>query len=353
MYISSATVISPQQHFEDEGLLQDIVNTDKGMLFVREPNYKGYINPVAIRRMSKLLKMGISCGMNALQKAGIEKPQAIITGTGRGSMVDTEQFLLSMIEMEEGALTPTSFIQSTYNSINGWLALQTKCTGYNQTYVNRGTSFELAMFDAQMLLNEAKEHMDILVGCFDEITPDYVRVKSKIGYWKNPIPSSTNLHKHSHTTGTIAGEGAAFFTITNQKENAICSLEAVKMLQDAATSDIVDNIDRLLDEHGLNLSEIDVLLCGMNGDSRQMEVYNQLSDLASEHTTIANFKHLCGEYDTSSGFATWLAAELFKAQEIPGILVSRKGNHVGIKTILLVNHYILNSHSIMLLKSVQ
>ena len=353
VYISSASVISPQQHFEDEGLLQDIVSRDDGMMWVREPNYKGYINPVAIRRMSKLLKMGISCGMNALQKAGIEKPDAIITGTGRGSMVDTEQFLVSMIENEEEVLTPTSFIQSTYNSINGWLALQTKCTGYNQTYVNRGTSFELALFDAQMLLNESSEDMHVLVGCFDEITPDYVHVKSKIGYWKNPLPASKDLHKHSDTNGTIAGEGTAFFTLTNKEENAICSLAAVKMLQDADTSEVIINIHNLLAEHHLHLTDIDVLLCGMNGDSRQMDMYHKLSDLASEHTTIANFKHLCGEYDTSSGFATWLATELFKAQQIPETLIARKGNHKGIKNILLVNHYILNSHSIMLLQSVQ
>ncbi len=301
--------------------------------------------------MSKLLKMGISCGMNALQKAGIEQPQAIITGTGRGSMVDTEQFLVSMIANGEEALTPTSFIQSTYNSINGWLALQTKCTGYNQTYVNRGASFELALFDAQMLLNETNENMHVLVGCFDEITPDYVKVKDKIGYWKQPAPANTDLYQHSNTPGTIAGEGAAFFTITNKKENGICSLEAVKMLQGADTAEVITNINNLLAENNLNISDIDVLLCGMNGDSRQMEAYDQLSDLASDHTTIANFKHLCGEYDTSSGFATWLATELFKAQEIPGILVARKGRHKGIKTILLVNHYILNSHSIMLLKS--
>ncbi len=353
VYISSASVISPQQHFEDGGFLADVNDIAEGMLYVREPNYRGYINPVAIRRMSKLLKMGISCGMNALQRAGIEKPDAIITGTGRGSMVDTEQFLMNMIEMDEEALTPTSFIQSTYNSINGWLALQTKCTGYNQTYVNRGTSFELALFDAQMLLNEAENEMHVLAGCFDEITPDYIKVKSKIGYWKQPVPASTDLHIHSDTPGTIAGEGAAFFTLTNQKEKALCSLEAVKMLQDADTSEVSDTINHLLKEHGLSLSDIDVLLCGMNGDSRQMDVYNRLSESASDNTTIAAFKHLCGEYDTSSGFATWIATELFAGQTIPDTLVIKKGNHTGIKNILLVNHYILNSHSIILLQSVQ
>lgn len=353
VYILSASIVSPQQHFEDNGFLQDIKEYARGVLSVVEPNYRGYINPVAIRRMSKLLKMGISCGMNALQQAGIEKPQAIITGTGRGSMVDTEQFLLSMIENEEEALTPTSFIQSTYNSINGWLALQTKCTGYNQTYVNRGTSFELALFDAQMLLNEAEQAMQVLVGCFDEVTPDYIKVKSKIGYWKQPAPVNTELYQHSETPGTIAGEGAAFFTLGNKAENAICSLQAVKTMQDAQPVEVMDAINVLLNKHGLAIDEIDVLLCGMNGDSRQQALYDELASTVNGRTTIAAFKHLCGEYDTSSGFATWIATEIFKTQEIPGTLVIKKGSHKEIKNILLVNHYILNSHSILLLQSVQ
>lgn len=353
VYISSASVISPQQHFEDVGFLADVKIIADGKLYVCEPNYRGYINPVAIRRMSKLLKMGISCGMNALQRVGIAKPDAIVTGTGRGSMVDTEQFLLNMIEMDEEALTPTSFIQSTYNSINGWLALQTKCTGYNQTYVNRGTSFELALFDAQMLLNEAEQEMHVLAGCFDEITPDYIKVKSKIGYWKQPAPANTDLYKHSNTPGTIAGEGAAFFTLTNKKENALCSLQALETIQDATPSEVMAAINLLLGKHGLALTDIDVLLCGMNGDARQQDLYNNLANAVDGNTTLAAFKHLCGEYDTSSGFATWIATEIFKAGEIPDTLVIKKGSHKGIKNILLVNHYILNSHSIMLLQSVE
>lgn len=353
VYISSASVVSPQQHYEHEGFLEDITSSPDGMLYIKEPNYRKHINPVAIRRMSKMLKMGISAGMNALEQAGVECPDAIITGTGRGSMVDMEHFLLDMIKLDEGALTPTAFIQSTYNSINGWLALQTKSNGYNQTYVNRGTSFELALIDAQMLLNEASEIQYVLAGCFDEITPDYVRVKSKVNYWKEPSPESLELLDHADTEGTIAGEGAAFFTITNSKEHALCALKNVTTLQDANTKDIINTIDNVLKSNGIALADIDVLLTGMNGDSSQQKIYDQLINKTSDRTTIAAFKHLCGEYDTSSGFATWVATELFKQQNIPDVLTVRKGNHDSIKYMLLVNHYILNSTSIILLEAIQ
>ncbi|MCB0700055.1 MAG: beta-ketoacyl synthase chain length factor [Chitinophagales bacterium] len=353
IYISATSIISPQQNFEYEDFLQDIKSSDDGTLFIIDPNYRDYINPVAIRRMSKMLKMGISTGMNCLQQAGITTPDAIITGTGRGSMVDMEQFLMDMIKLEEEALTPTAFIQSTYNSVNGWLALNTKCKGYNQTYVHRGTSFELALLDAQLLLNESNSYKNILVGCYDEITPDYIKVKSKIGYWKNPVPDSTlDLFKHNDTNGTIAGEGAAFFTITNNKEQTLCSINTIKMLQDANIDDVNNSINEALTANGMTLADVDVLLCGMNGDARQQPMYNAIIENTESNTSIAAFKHLCGEYDTSSGFATWIASNIFKHQSIPEILLQKKGEHSSVKNILLVNSYILNSTSIILYRSI-
>lgn len=351
VYILSAGIVSPQQHYEQDGFLAELKSSDNGILYVTEPDYRQYINPVAIRRMSKLLKMGISSGMNALQQAGVEKPDAIIAGTGRGSMVDTEQFLLDMIRMEEEAMTPTSFIQSTYNSVNGWLALQTKSNGYNQTYVNRGTSFELAMFDAQMFLNEATTNSYALTGCLDEITPDYVKVKQKIGYWKQPAPNSLQLLSHAGTPGTIAGEGAAFFVLSNNNANAICSLSSIRMLQDADTENVQGAINKTLSEQGLSSGDIDILICGMNGDVRQQQTYDTLLSNTDSSTTVAVFKHLCGEYDTSTGFALWVATKMFSTQQIPDTLIYKKGNNKSIRNILIVNHYILNSTSVILLQA--
>ncbi len=353
VYISSASAISPQQNFESDGFLKDVKTSDDGMLFISEPNYRKYINPVAIRRMSKLLKMGISTGMNALEKAGVEKPDAIITGTGRGSMADMEQFLTSMIDLKEEALTPTSFIQSTYNSVNGWLALQTKSNGYNQTYVHRGTSLELALLDAQMMLNETEEKQHILAGCFDEITPDYVKVKGKIGYWKEPSPNSADLYKNSNSSGTIAGEGSAFFTLSNDNTNALCTLESVNTLQDASNKEILAAIHDTLQSSGISISDIDVVLMGMNGDVSQQPTYSEVEKHLSPNTSTSAFKHLCGEYDTSSGFALWAAVNMLANNHIPQALLQHTGTHEDIENVLIVNHYILNSTSIMLLRSIQ
>lgn len=350
VYISSASCISPQQNYEADGFLDDVQQNNDGALYIQDPNYRKYINPVAIRRMSRLLKMGISTGMNALEQAGVTKPNGIITGTGRGSMTDTEKFLLDMIELDEGALTPTSFIQSTYNSINGWLALQTKSNGYNQTYVNRGSSLELALLDAQMLLNEQQQQQNILVGCFDEITPDYVKVKDKIGYWKRPAINNLELLNNSNTNGSIAGEGAAFFCLTNNANSAICSMEQIKIIQKENPQEVHTAIEEQL--NSIDFSNLDVLLCGNSGDARFEQYYNTAKTKISAQTTVAAFKHLCGEYDTSTGFALWMATEIFKRQTLPEIIVTQKSNNSSIKNMLIVNHYTLNSASIISLKIV-
>jgi 3-oxoacyl-[acyl-carrier-protein] synthase II len=350
LYILSASAISPQQTFDAEAFLNPVLESDNNRLHVVDPDYSKFINPVAIRRMSRIIKMGISAGMRSLQKANIEQPNAIIVGTGKGSVTDTERFLNDMIAFKEEALNPTYFIQSTYNSINGWLAMQTKCTGYNQTYVHRGFSFELCLLDAQLMLADTEEKMNVLLGCFDEMSPDYYTVKEKVDYWKKEKINSKKLLEHNDTEGTIGGEGASFFTVSNKSEGAICSIEYMNMLQQPDMDNIQDAIEDALSQANIQQQDIDVLLCGKSGDSRYEWIYEIVASTLGDHTTIAAYKHITGDYDTTSGFATWLATYLFEKQEVPAELIQHKGNSNSIKHILLVNHHILGTASVLLLK---
>lgn len=352
MYILSVSAVSPQQNYEEESFLQDIKEYGKNRLTVIPPNYRNYINPVAIRRMSKLLKMGISTGMNALERAELEAPDAIITGTGKGSMLDMETFLMQMIEQEEEALTPTAFIQSTYNSVNGWLALQTKCTGYNQTYVHRGNSFETALLDTQMYLAESTDKKTVLSGCYEEITDDYLIVKSKAGYWKKELIQNTDLYKNEESEGTLAGEGAASFVMSNEQGDAKCKIASVKTIAVPTPSKITNALKQALSDASLGYGDIEVILCGLNGDVRYNGYYKDILNSHSANTTLATFKHLCGEYDTASGFGLWTAVNILENNTLPESLIRKKGTSSEYKNILLVNHYMDTSASVVLLQSI-
>lgn len=351
LYIKSASTISPQHSFEPEQFLQPIISSDDNKLHVVDVDYSKFISPVAIRRMSRLLKIGISSGMRCLQDAGVTQPDGIITGTSHGSKKDMEQFVQDLITLKEEALNPTYFIQSTYNSVNGWLAMQSKSTGYNQTYVHRGASFEMALFDAYLMLQDATKPEYYLVGGFDELTDNYFVIKEKIDYWKKEAINSLHLLEHSDTAGTIAGEGSAFFVASNDEQGALCAVLGIKMLQNPSEQAIRTAIDELLQQNNLTKADIDVLVSGMNGDATTQDIYTPVLEHISTETTVASFKQLCGEYETATGFALWLACQLIKKQEVPEAIVYRKGSSNKVKHVLILNHSVFRNVSLTLVKA--
>ena len=352
LYIISACSISAQHTYDAEAFLNPVIYSGNGQLYVIDPDYKKYINPVAIRRMSRMLKRGISAGMRCLDDAGIKTPDAIIVGTSRGSVTDMEIFLHELIELEENALNPSGFIQSTYNSVNGWLAMLSKCPSYNQTFVHRGFTLELCLFDAMLALAETTETKHYLTGAFDELTPEYFYIRNKIDYYKKDLPDSLQLLAHSDTTGSVGGEGAHFFTVSNQKGNALCAIHGLDMLHKPTAESLQEAINQMLLKNDLTTGDIDVLVCGMNGDSRTSFLTDPVVASLSPNTTVAVFKHLSGEYDTASGFGLWLANYLFVKQTTPTEVVYKRGAAQKIQNLLFCNVTISGNATLMLLKGV-
>ncbi len=136
IYIQAASAISPQKNSG------------------QEPDYSSLIDPKSIRRMSRIIRMGVGAAAACLRDAGVACPDAIVTGTAYGCLADTGVFLSKMIGQQEEMLPPTAFIQSTHNTVGGQIALLFQCHGYNNTFVHRGFSFESALLDAMLLLRE-------------------------------------------------------------------------------------------------------------------------------------------------------------------------------------------------------
>jgi hypothetical protein len=346
-YIQGLAAISPQHTFEGDLFEQPLVHQEGNMLACVEPDYKPFIPANSLRRMSRMLKIGLTTALKCLQDSGTGVPGAIITGTGKGSLQDTERFLKDIRQYEERALNPTPFIQSTYNSVNGLIALQQKCIQYNNTFVHRGFSFENALLDSMMQLQEGAGNT--LTGAFDEITAEHYFIKSRIGHWKKETVDHTRLYEHL-SPGTIAGEGAAFFalsaTATTQSYAAIAGL---KMLYKPSAEKIGATLQQLLTAQGIGIQDLDLVITGRNADSN-FEYYYQHMDTLVGDTPQLPFKHLCGEYDTATAFGLWMGAHIIKAQHVPALLfpmvqaLPKQMNHV-----LLYNHYFGEQHIFMLL----
>jgi len=130
---------------------------------------KKYFKPLEVRRMGKIMKSSLVSSLEALEKAGIDKPDAIITGTMYGCLENSQLLLESLKQDGEVMLKPTYFMQSTHNTIGGNIAIKTKCHGYNVTYTQCMESLDWAIRDAEMLIQEGKAKI-VLVGCHDEST---------------------------------------------------------------------------------------------------------------------------------------------------------------------------------------
>lgn len=347
-FIRAASCISPQKTFESNAFLNDIVVYTENRLYVIQPDYGKFIDPKSARRMGKIIKMGMAAAMDCLEKANVEMPGAIITGTAYGSLEDTITFLTRMIELNEEMLPPTAFIQSTHNTVAAQVALLLKCHNYNNTFVHKGISFELALLDAMMLLKE-REATNILVGGVDEMTDISFKILSRLGLYKRKPVSNLSLYDKK-SKGSIGGEGSAFFLLSDQSSSEnITEISGLQTWFKPGNAEAMEtNIKIFLAKHGYNTGDIDLVITGRNGDIENDKVYDQLGKTIFKNIPQGNYKHLCGEYPTSVAFALWLATGIFKNKIVPENIVVKPLTSFP-TNILIYNHYYGVYHSLILL----
>lgn len=349
VYINSLASISAQKTFDNKQFLDEIIDFEDTVISASSPNYKEYLPAAAARRMAKGVKMGIVASKIALQEAHLEQVDAIITGTGMGCLRDSEKFLSNLIDNDEQYLTPTSFIQSTHNTVGGQIALNLNCKGYNFTYVHGSVSFESALLDAKLQL-ENEEAQNILIGGVDEIGDHTVSIHKLNGHIKKEsIPSNQILN--ATTSGAIFSEGASFFVISNQKqENTYAKVLDVKMFNTLLVSDLEQELTSFLKENQFSKNDIDVIILGNNGDKEFDYFYNKFSEDFFYNTQQVVYKHIVGEYHTVSSFGFWLGLKMIKKQTIPEIIKFNSVNTKTYKTVLLYNQYRGKNHSFTLLQ---
>ena len=265
---------------------------------LQEPDYKEWIpNATLRRRMSRMVRMGVATGLQCLGGQTGENAipvQAILTATGLGCLADTEKFLNTILDNDEQLLTPTAFIQSTFNTIGAQIALLTGNHSYNTTYVHRAFSLESALLDAALLLQE-EEAQTVLVGAVDEMTPALQALLERFGRRQKIRP----------------GEGAAFFLLSGSP-SADCRAELVAMEMFSGS-------------------------CSEQEFSQRISTF--LRKYGEEEAMVISpeaYKSYCGEYPTAMSFALWYACNRMQEDGFPA-------------SVLLCNSY-LDNHSFLLVR---
>ena len=346
-YINGIGNVSAQNSTDNSNFFEDFSELQNNVLLAHKPNYKEYIKPNMIRRMATGVKMGVVASTVALREAEVEVPEAIITGTGMGCLIDSKNFLQKMIDNNEQFLTPTSFIQSTHNTVGGQIALGLACNAYNVTYVHNATSFESSLFDCLMLLEDNVHN--ILVGGVDEISDYTIDLHKLIGHVKEEETLNEGI-LNSNSKGAVFGEGAQFFVLDSQTtKSTYAELIDLKMYNRLDKGDIANKLIQFLDQNNLKSEDVDVVIFGINGDVEYDSYYNDLQNSIFKNTQQVYYKHLSGEYNTASGFGFWTACQIIKEQKIPEILKLNGRPNSSIKNILLYNQYRGEYHSFTLL----
>ena len=349
VYVNGLGSVSAQKTHDNALFLDEIVPYEDNVLYAHGPDYKTYIPPAAARRMAKGIKMGVAASKIAMEEAGLDQVDAIITGTGMGCVRDSEKFVSALLDHGEQYLTPTAFIQSTHNTVGGQIALGLDCKGYNFTYVHASISFESALIDAQMQLQNG-EAANILVGGIDENGDHTIKIHRLIGHIKDEKVGPMDV-LDSGTRGAVFGEGANFFVLSHRRTNGsyaeVLDVRTYNTLPGDRLSEVATDF---LGENGLAPSDIDVLVLGHNGDVAYDSFYDKLRVPLFDHALQLCYKHLSGEFNTASSFGFWLGAKVLKTQRFPE--AARRNGPLPTKmdTVLSYNQYRGENHGFTLLR---
>jgi hypothetical protein len=358
IYLLAVKQISAQSPLSDEWMDNPIPYTEPYCRAV-DPDYKQYFTPNEARRLGKILKRALLTSRQVMETSGISNPDAIITGTGLGCIENTEIFLGALVREGEEFLKPTHFMQSTHNTIGSLIAIDAHCHGYNSTYAHKGISFECALLDAFMQLQNERIQ-SALVGAHDEMTPDYFTLLKRTGYL-------------GHSENGFAGETAVSMMLgTEPTKNTLCRLTGVEMLylggEDKKLEEEVKEVKKLeklglafsnfsnfLTSHltSFRLDKIDAVMIGVNGNPANDRIYFANCQKYFPNIPLLQYKNLFGESYTAPALGVYAAATCLHQQRIPAHLFvnPENGEQRGIRNILCYNQFENKNHTFTLLSS--
>ena len=300
-FIHKYSTISKGDTF-NQGIINTCINFKKKTEIIH-PNYKESIPGINLRRMSAIVKMGLA---NTIKCSTNNKIDAIVVGTGLGSIHHTELFLSSFINAGQSILSPTPFINSVHNTISGEIALHTQNKGYNSTYSQNGLSFEGALLDAMLLTTEGE---NVILGGVDESIPILNDLLTKM--------KSKNLFS----------SGSSFFNLSPNKKKSLAEV----------TNCIITKENQLISLMDTELNpEEDFIISGFSTCTK------------SENINTFHYSKYSGIYMTNSSFGLQLAVEILnslEANKLDGYNLPSK-----LKRVIIINHSSKNDVGVIIVR---
>lgn len=318
--VVAARQISAQQPLSEEWMDSPVRYTEPLVRSV-DPDFKQFVSAGDARRMGRLLKRAIATSVSALQDAGVEHPDAIITGTGFGSIENTELFLDQLVRQGEEMLKPTQFMQSTHNTVSSLIGIHTKSHGYNCTYSHKGLSFDSALYDAWLQMKLCRIGT-ALVGSHDEMSPIFSGFVRKAGYVRD---------------GEFASEAAVSVLLSkNEADAPMCTLQGVKILSQPSDAQIQEALQQMLEEAGMTAKDIDACMTSKSGNA-ETDAQCAFIDALLPGVPQLQYKPVFGVGFSASALGFYASACCLKEGRVPACLTADGKELKGVRTMLLVN----------------
>ncbi|PWJ58565.1 beta-ketoacyl synthase-like protein [Dyadobacter jejuensis] len=311
-YIKAASSITHQPSFQQKGFAADLSPLSVAGEVIA-PNYKEYIEGALLRRMGKILRMSVAAAKDVILQADAGQPNSIVVGTGLGCLLETEKFLTNTLTLT-GMLPPTAFIQSTHNTIAGQISLILENHGYNMTHTQNTLSFEHALIDARLLLDEGQEL--VLVGAADESIPFLEEVSRNLLTASLPVLTS----------------GASFFMLDTRVAEATVAIIDVKVHFGAEDRGAI--VFDFLKEHDLSYPAIDLLMTPLSMQQQGLDSFGKVFAGTRQHTYL----DYSGLYPSASAFGFHMAIDMMQMDRRIGYT-------------LIINNLSANSLGLILLKN--
>jgi len=349
--IQSSALISPFQELEMVSLTSQMQNNFGNQANAIEPNYKDYIPAMQSRRMSRILKMTWVAAEIALKRAQIAIPESISVASSMGCLSDTIKFLQEMIENEEEFMKPTAFINSTHNTLAGYLAIGLKSKGQNFTFTHKDLNFEHTLLEAAIRLN-TNEVQIVLIGAVEEITTETHTIRENLGLLRSAQQESHLLFEQ-HEKGYIEGETAAFMVLQSaNKATTMPIIQWISFHYDLKSpQDFNESYHDFLLANHLQKHQIQVIIGGNTGDSAADKVLNQWVEQQNNSSKYLKYKHISGEFASSGIIGIWLGSKILEQQNVPNYLNHDFNPNQKISRIAIINHNGMNNYSFILLSS--
>ena len=284
MYITSSSSISFQPTFRNKGF-SSIISDSTFSSEIISPDYSAFIPPMEKRRMSDVLKMSITCSLDCIEQSYIKQPDAIIVGTSMGCCSHTKYFLDNILASKGNLLSPSSFISSTHNTIAGQISLRLKNHSYNNTHTQNSLSFEQALIDCKICINEGCRN--ILVGAADENENELHNLKTRL---------SLQDFKQAY--------GASFFLIGSESGKT----EAISII-DVASLSLIQKLSKgiidFIEPNSISTDQIDMVLYSHSSEDTKREL-----EFLFGPNKIKDYQNLSGIYFTNSAFALNYASDM-------------------------------------------